>query len=499
MIDCQLFGVNARSHHIMNVLLHAVNALLLFTLLRRIFGDVWKSAFIVAVFAIHPLRVESVAWIAERKDVLAALFYILTIMAYVRYVKRPKVSSYLVAILIFAIGLMAKPMLVTLPLVLLLLDCWPLQRTSLIRCDFQAAEDTERAKPLKLIYLILEKIPFLILSVILVGLWKFSTQNLGIDVTANAVPVKLRVANAIVSYLSYIGMIFWPSDLGAFYPYPDSVAPLKAVSALVVLIAITTIAIKYIRTKPYIALGWFWYLITLGPVIGLVQAGTWPEVADRFSYLPSIGITIIIAFAAQQAFAKLKHRAIVLTVLTSIILIALGLSTHRYINYWKDELSLFKRTLDVTEGNYITHSNYGYALNLAGQKDMALKHFELSLEIKPNYTSAMNNMASILKDKGKTDRAVELWQKIVTLDPKHSAALSNMGLTMVSQGKPKEAIEYFKRSIAGKPDGKTHFALAFLYAQSGENDLAIENYKKAIELQPDYQMAYFYLAASTLR
>ena len=491
MLDCQIFGVNAYWHHLTNLFFHILNTLLLFVFMKKVFGNFWCSFFVAALFSVHPLRVESVVWVAERKGLISTFFYILTLISYVHYVKKPRIGRYLITTIILITGLLAKPMVITLPFVMLLMDFWPLKRLPMMSDD--ASWNFQKADIEKTIRLLIEKIPFLILSVFLIGMWKFSTEELGSTIS-QSLSFQLRTENALVSYIIYLRHIFWPAGLGVFYPYPKFVPMWHTVCATIILVSVTLGALNYFRTKPYLLFGWLWFLGTLVPVLGFLQSGTWPQTADRFSYLPSIGILIMVAFGLQDILSGWKYKKTVLCFSGVSVIAVLMICTHTQVKYWTDELSLFKRTLDVTENNYIIHNNYGYALYQTGKTDLAVEHYKKSLEIDPDYTSAINNLGTAMKDMGNIPQAVELWEKVLKLDPDNAPALFNLALLMSRKGQYDKAIEYCNKSLQSKPDNRTYSLLGFVYQKLSKYNLAIQNYEQALRLKPDLYEVYFNLA-----
>ena len=372
MLDAQLYGLNPAGHHLTNVLLHAAAAVFLFLVFRQMTGATWRSAFVAAVFAIHPLRVESVAWVAERKDVLSGVFFALTLAAYVRYVRKRNVASYLVLAVVFALGLMSKPTLVMLPFLLLLLDDWPLRR------------------PQALVKLIPEKIPLLLLSgaASLVTLW-VQAQTIS---SLEKLPIVWRINNACVSAVAYIGQMFWPAGLAVFYPHPRDQLPLWLVAISIAVIVSVTVAVLVLhRVPPYMPVGWLWYLGLLVPVIGIVQVGLQAR-ADRYTYLPQIGLYLLITWAVADVARSWRLRVPLLSALSVCVLGALGWQASVQARHWRNSESLWRHTLAVTERNAVAHTNVGNLLPGAE----AIPHYERALEIDPESILPMNNLAWVL-------------------------------------------------------------------------------------------------------
>jgi len=434
MLDVQLFGLKPQWHHFMNLLFHIANTLLLFIVLRRLTKAQWESAFVAALFALHPLHVESVAFVAERKDVLSMLFLILTLGAYCTYVERPGLKRYLVVMLFFGLGLMSKPMLVTLPFVLLLLDYWPLQRFQMIKTHqnitttpvSDAQKGTSKKKKKKkqhaagdevngeippsygnrweLIYsLFWEKIP-LFLMTLLSSMVTYLVQEKG-GALRNW-PLSERIANALISYVAYIGKTIWPTDLAFLYPVPLSFPIWQVLGAVVILTAITVLVIRMAGKTPYLAVGWLWYVGTLVPVIGLVQVGFQAR-ADRYTYLPLVGLFIMAAWGISELSKKWRYRKSVLFVASTVILVCLSMVSWKQVGYWQNTFTLFDHTLNVTENNYIIYSGRGTAYKNAEKYSEALKDFDKVIEIKPDYAEAYIHRWNIYSRLGNGEQATE--------------------------------------------------------------------------------------------
>jgi hypothetical protein len=367
MLDCQLFGTNPGWHHLTNLLLHIANTLLLFAVLKRMTGALWRSAFVAALFALHPLNVESVAWVAERKNVLSGFFWMLTVAAYIRYAERPGIGSYLLVVLVFSLALMAKPIVVTLPFVLLLLDYWPfgrfqwgsqrqgesLPQSELVKVNYQTSPTSR---------LVGEKVPLFILVAVLSMITFFVQRSGGTVESTATLTLKARSANAVVSYAGYIGKIFWPRRLAVFYPHPRYSLPVwQAVAAGLLLLGITVCVIWLARRRCWLPVGWLWYLGTLVPVIGLVQVGA-QAMADRYAYVPAVGLFIIIAWSLPELVKKWRYRKIGLRISAGIVLTFLLLCTRMQVRHWQNSVTLFEHALAVTENNYAIHCNYGRTL-----------------------------------------------------------------------------------------------------------------------------------------
>ena len=474
MLDCQLFGTEAGWHHLTSLVIHIINTILLFAVLEKMTRSLWPSAFVAAAFAIHPLHIESVAWIAERKDVLSTLFWLLTMAAYLRYAKRPDKVNYLLTLVTFALGLMAKPMLVTLPFVFLLLDFWPLERFS--------RRSLRR--------LVIEKIPFLVLSAISSVVTFLVQQRTGAVIRIEQIPLDSRVINAFISYLLYIAKMFWPSRLAVFYPYPSGKPSIwLALSAALLLLGISICVIRLAPNRRYLLTVWFWYLGTLVPVIGLVQVGT-QAMADRYTYLPYIGIFIIVAWGGAELLAKWRSRKIALTISAALVIAAMLVCTRQQVHHWQNSFALFSRAVAVTENNYIAHAGLGKALRAQGKLDEAIKQYHLSLDINKSYDVAHYNLANALVDKGKFSEAISHYNQALRINPDYTDAHNNLGYALATQGKLDEAIVCFRKALQLKTDdASTHYNLGYAFQLKGRLDEAINEYRRALQIKPDYPKA----------
>ena len=454
MLDYQLFGANAAGHHITNLIFHVINTLLLFLILRRITGFPWRSAFVAVLFAIHPLHIESVAWVAERKDVLSTLFFMLTVWAYVRCVERPAIYRYLVILLFFALGLMSKPMLVTLPFVLLLLDFWPLGRLRLGRPLLNTDADDPKAvgngnKIRSDMGLIIEKVPLFILSAASVGATLYAQWS-GIA-PFETLPFSTRLSNALVSYVSYMGKMIWPHGLAVFYPYPEDIPLWQVGGAGLLLIMITAIAVRLRRRYPYAIVGWLWYLGTLVPVVGLVQVG-YQSIADRYTYLPMIGLFIVIAWIVPDLLAGWRLHRIALPVLATCVIATLMTVSLFQLRYWQNSMALFTHALAVTKDNAVIETNMGASLAEQGKFEEAIPHYQEALRIKPNDFEARYNLANALARQGKMEEAVTHYAGILQTQPGAAAVHNNMGIALSQLGRTDEAVDHFREAIRIKPD-----------------------------------------------
>ena len=494
MLDCQLYGLNAGGHHLTNVILHTTSVLLLFLVLKQMTGAFWPSAFVAAVFAIHPLHVESVAWIAERKDVLSAVFFMLTLAAYARYARAPSTPRYLLVALLFAFGLMSKPMLVTLPFLLLLLDYWPLGRM----------EDQKSEVGSRLPRLITEKILLFALSAFSC-IATLLAQRQGPN-AIDQLPFLWRLNNAFVSYVTYIWQMLWPARLAVFYPHPNDRLPVVEVTAAIaLLIGISLAAIYLRRTKPYLVTGWFWYLGMLIPVIGLVQVGEQAH-ADRYTYLPEIGLYIMIVWTVRDLLLESTpgvRRALV-GVVATMALVSLGVRAFGQASYWKNSETLWNQTLAVTGENDVAHNNLGFLFLRRGELDKAISEFQEALDIRSRNTEShyslgaaliQNNLGNAFARKQLWDEAIDHLQEAARLRPDYADAYFNLGSVLFQQGRIDQAIAQWQKALAIRPhDAEAHRNLASALRKEGNVKEAISEYEQALNMVPEDSVALNNLA-----
>jgi protein O-mannosyl-transferase len=484
MTDCQVFGLNPAGHHFINVLLHNVAAVLLFLVLRQMTakgqsGSDWESAFVAAVFAIHPMRVESVAWIAERKDVLSAVFLMLTLGAYLRYVRAPSVARYVTMSIFLGCGLMSKATFVTVPLVLLLLDYWPLQRAN----DFQAWRK-----------LFIEKIPLFVLSAA-ASLATVFTQTVTMP-TLDQLSLLARLKNATVSLVVYLRQTFWPTDLAVFYPHPhDQLNIWLVLACAALIIAITLIAIVVRKKHPYVLVGWFWYLILVAPVTGILQAGLQGR-ADRFTYLPHIGITILVTWTCVDLTRHWRNHQIILGSMATCIIAASTILAFKQTTYWRDSISLWQHAVAVTPDNQIAHQNLGAALWTAGRGEEAHKesraaaiaHARTTLKDYPLDVAVQNDLGVLLLQNGNVRDGIEQWEKSLEINPNDGNALNNLAWVLATF--PGDGIRDGKRAakLATKatalPGGDSPLVLRTLaaaYAEAGDFANAVATAQRALD------------------
>jgi len=539
MLDCQMFGLKPWGHHLTSVLLHALNAGLVFALLQLMTGARWRSLVVAALFAVHPLRVESVAWVSERKDVLSAFFGLLALLAYARYAEGsgqksedrspktegspkseaqsanpeaggpstlrssatedgccyggratedrwslshlPASSCYLLSLFFFALGLMSKPMLVTWPLVMLLLDYWPLRRW----------EPSTINSPLSTGWrLVREKIPFFALAALASVVTFLVQQHGGAVMGAEGLPLGARVGNALISYRRYLGKLFRPADLAVFYYHPGQWPLGKVLLAGGLLLSISVAVWLLRRRSPVLLVGWLWFLGTLVPVIGLVQVGE-QAMADRYTYFPSLGVLLLAAWGAYELTRRWHYGVLALWVAGSAAIVLCLALTRQQIGYWKDGEALFRHALAVTENNQIVHVAFGDALGRKGQLDGAIRQYQEAIRLKPGYAHAHHNLGIALEKKGQLDEAIRQYQEAIRLKPDYAEAQYALGVVFLEKGQLDEAIPEFQGAIRLQPDyADAHNNLGLALGRKGQLDEAIRQLQEAIRLKPDYAQAH---------
>jgi Tfp pilus assembly protein PilF len=525
MLDCQLFGLKPWGHHLTSVLLHALNTVLVFMLLQQLTGATLRSLFVAALFAVHPLHVESVAWVAERKDVLSTCFGLLALVFYAGYAQKrskagsresnagnsglalnpqPSALEYFLALFFFTLGLMSKPMLVTWPFVMLLLDYWPL----------------ERFKHSNVWRLIAEKIPFFALMIATCIMTFVVQKQTSVLMTVEKLPFGARSGNALISYCRYLGKLFWPADLTVFYPHPGYWPMVQVLLAAGLVLGMTVLFMVKRRRYPFLLMGWLWYCGTLVPVIQLVQTGS-HAMADRYTYIPSLGVLILAVWGAYELTRRWQYHVIVLSVTGgAAIVLCLGL-TRQQLGYWQDDETLFRHALEVTENNCFAHyalgnaflkkdlideaiSQYqeairlrpdlaevhntlGNALGMKGQTDAAINQFQEAIRLKPDLADAHKNLGIALGQKGQTDEAIRQYQEVIRLKPDDADVHNNLGNALGMKGQTDEAISQFQEAIRLKPDyAEAHNNLGIALSRKGQIDEAISHFQEAIRLKPDF-------------
>jgi protein O-mannosyl-transferase len=512
MLDIQLFGERPGAQHLVSLAFHIANTLLLFLLLRRMTGALWRSAMVVALFALHPLHVESVAWVSERKDVLSGFFFLLTLVAYVRYAECGRPSSergsqlqetttaphvsrftfhvsrlshlpppvfYILSLLLFALGLMSKPMLVTLPCVLLLLDYWPLQRIG---------PKTQDSRLKTLIPLLLEKLPFFALALASCVV-TFIVQRKG-GAVSTSISFGSRLANALISYVRYIGKMLWPGGLSILYPHPGHWPVWQVAAAAALLLVICAVVFLLARRRPYLAIGWLWFCGTLVPVIGLVQVGI-QSMADRYTYLPLIGLFIMLVWGIAEWMPDRPWRPGLLAVGSVLALGACTLLTAGQIRFWRDSETLFGHAVKVTRDNYLAYNNLGFYLNGLGRTTEAMENYRQALKINPAYEDALNNLGYALAGQKKCLEAIPFYEAALRVRPNHVEVHNNLGNALSEIGKIDEAMKHYSIALQQNPehaDAQNNFGIAL--AMQGKFDEAIPHFHAAIRANPKYASAH---------
>jgi protein O-mannosyl-transferase len=484
MLDWSLFGANAGGHHLISLLLHIGAVIFLFLFLNKTTNNIWPSAFAAAFFALHPLRVESVAWAAERKDVLSMFFGMACLYAYAFYAENSKLSRYLLSLTLFTLALMSKPMMVTLPFVLMLLDYWPLERWQ------RAMDEPARNKFNSARGLIWEKVPFILLTIAssLVTFW--GQNKAGALASIERISLLKRVTNAIISYTAYLGKIFWPVNLAVFYPYEHSFPFWQVIASCFILIGITIVVI-YVRKKmSFLFVGWFWYLGAMIPLIGLIQAGS-QAMADRHTYLPSIGIAIMLAWGIPLLCQRVGIRKKILLPAAIAVLAILTVLTWRQCGYWKNSIELFSHALRVTKNNYLMHNDRGTTYANLGQYQLAISDYNNAIRLKEDYADAYYNRGRAYYKMGHYQHATEDYNEAIRLKPEHAYAYNNRGILYGELGQYQLAMEDFNKAIRLKPDyADAYNNRGTTYVKLGQYQHAVEDFSNAIDLKKDYADAY---------
>ncbi len=484
MLDWGLYGPWAGGHHLTSVLIHAFTSVLLFLVLHSMTGFLWGSGLVASFFALHPLHVESVAWVAERKDVLGGFFWVSTLGAYGLYVRKPGVSRYLLVLLSLALGLLCKPTLVTLPIVLLFLDWWPLRRQG---SPVTLFDDLMKPSPFlghPWSRLLVEKFPLLVLALSAGITAVVGQQRIGAIQAMEAFPFPERFTNAIVSYVWYLWKMVLPLDLAVYYPHPGLPPSWKWGGSLVILVAVTAWAFRHARDYPYLTVGWLWYIVTLLPVIGLIQIGA-QAMADRYTYIPLIGAFIMVVWGAYGAAGDRKRPQAALAVFFTVLMIALAVSTTRQLAYWQNSRSLYSRALAVTEGNYLIHNNLANELAAAGETDEALFHYLEAVRIYPDYADGHYNLANTLIGLGRDDQAVHHYLETIRIRPDYDKAHNNLGATLARRGHLDQAMVCFSEALRINPGSlDARYNLGSALAAQGRYGEAVAQFEEILRSDP---------------
>jgi len=473
MLDCQLWGVKPGAHHMMSVVLHAAATVALFFALRRMTKTTGRSAIVAALFALHPLHVESVAWVAERKDVLSGLFWMLTMWAYVWYTERPSVLRYLIVAVTLALGLMAKPMLVTLPCVLLLLDYWPLKRG--LRW--------------------LEKVPLFALSAAsCIATMIVQREGGAVFDFAKKLSLGARAANAFIAYVSYLGKMVLPEELAVLYPHPGHWPMWQVIGAVAILVMITAGVVVFGKSRPYLTTGWLWFLGTLVPVIGLVQVGE-QYMADRYTYIPLVGVFIALVWGVADMLAAVQQRKVAIAFATTVALAMCLVGTRRQLAHWQDSIRLFAHTVKVTRDNPTARYNLAQALSVRGYLKDSIPHYEEALRLRPEYPDALNNLGFTMALMGRVTEATNYYEKALQFAPKSVSAHINYGFALLTLGQPEQAVAHFETALKeGSPQAIAYYGYGRALLGTGKVDDAIAQLQEALRHAPKYVEVIFYLA-----
>ena len=506
MLDCHFYGLQPWGHHLTNILLHAAAAILLFLALRKLTGALWPSLFVAAVFAVHPLRVESVAWVSERKDVLSGVFFALTLWAYTRYALRsgPSFRAYITVVVLFALGLMCKPTLVTLPFVLLLLDYWPLGRGH--RAEGRDQKNHTANFGREWSSLTVEKIPLFLLSAA-ACVATLLAQKHSLDASLKP-PLGERAGNAIISYAAYLGQMIWPARLAVLYPYPEgNLKLLQVVLAFLLLLIISAAFFLWRRKYPFLLIGWMWYVGMLVPMIGIVQVGKQVR-ADRYTYLPQIGLYLLAAWGAMELFGRWRRSREVLGVTVLLIIIALTTRSYFQTSYWRTSEMLWKHAIASTSDNYIAHTNLAFALSQSGRYEEVITECQKALRIKPDFATAHNNLGLALiqneqssdgarRQDGAVDEAIIHYRRALQTRPDFPQARSNLRNALLQKGRVDEAIgkndealkEFNEALRINGNSAELHCHLGVLLGRMGHREEAVVHLAEALRLKPDYEYA----------
>jgi Flp pilus assembly protein TadD len=498
MADWEAYGNKPGAHHLVSLAFHVVNLLLVFRILLLMTGAVWRSLVVAGLFALHPLHVESVAWVAERKDVLSACFGLLTLWAYCRYAARPGLWRYALALLLFALGLMAKPMLVTWPFVLLLLDWWPLGRWRRREGEVRRKNPGVRSQESGVRsqnpvsswgLLLLEKVPFLLLAVAS-SVVTFLVQRHGGAVAAMATwPLEMRVANAVIAYVAYLWKMVWPVNLAVMYPLPTAFSPELAAGAALFMGIVTLGVVWRARWQPYLAVGWLWYVGTLVPVIGLVKVGE-ARMADRYTYLPLIGVFVLVVWVVAEWAGRWRRGRLVAGLAAMAVLVACGAVTVRQVGVWKSTVSVFEHAVAAGEASATAYNNLGVDLADQGRFAEEIVQYRKGLRLDPYHIEILNSLGAALASQGRFDEAVVTLRKALRLNPEYAEAHSNLGAALASQGHLDEAIAHLERALRRQPDdAKARNNLGGALTLQGRFDEAIVQFNLALRLKPDYEDA----------
>ena len=486
MLNCEFFGLNPFGHHLISIMFHIANVLLVFLILNRITGSTWASGFAAAVFALHPLQVESVAWASELKTVMSGLFWFITIAVYICYAKRPSIGLYISVLAAYGLCIMTKPTVVTLPFVLLLLDYWPLERVRKQKTEDKKrnTETSLQKKPVG--WLIIEKIPLLAMSVFLCVMTIIAQKSGLIIATLESWPLNCRISNMFLSYIRYLGKTIWPSGLAVIYPTLDP-AFLRSTGTVwgLLFVLISAVFIYFGLHRKYLVMGWLWYVGTMVPMIGLVQSGS-QAMANRYMYISILGLLIIAAWSIKDLIADRPRLKIIAFVSGGILIVLAACLTRKQVRHWENDITLFGYATKVTEDNSRAETNFGIALAAAGRLDEAKMHLNNAIRKNPANSEAIYNLGIALAITGKYDDAIKCLASVIELDPKYPDINKRMGTALLAAGRPREAIENLQKSLEINPgEAVVYISISIAYIKLGEYTRAIENWTRAKELQPN--------------
>jgi len=488
MLVIELFGADPGWHHLTNLFLHILSSLLLFFFLKMATGNFWKSAVVAALFALHPLNVESVAWIAERKGVLCAFFWMLSLWSYARYVKRPGILRYLMVAIFFVLGFMAKAMIITLPFVLLLLDYWPLNRSK-----------NQTNSKTGVMTLILEKVPLFVLSGILGFVTLLAQKGGGKLSTLEAYPIGLRLANAVISYVAYIGKTFWPFSLSIFYPIRDDINSWQVAGAAILLGTITIAVIVLRRKSPYLLVGWLWFIGVLLPVAQIIQVGI-HSMADRYAYLPTIGLFIMFAWGIPDLLPSFQKKRFLLGAIAGTAIFIFALTSWFQTRYWKNSVVLFEHSAELVPNNFVAYNILGRAMEEAGETAEAIEQYRKCVALAPDYSDGHYNLANALTKEGNLNEAIEHYEYALKTNPNFLRAHMNLGNLMAKVGKESEALRHYTEALKIRKNYPyAHYNIGNILARQGKEKEAIKHYLAVIKEDPYYAEAYYNLGNSLVK
>ena len=486
MAGCQFFGAAAGPQHLMNLALHAACMLLLFLLLKRTTGASWLAAAAAFLFALHPLHVESVAWITERKDVLSTLFWMLALLSWASYASRPRLSRYLLTLLFFVLGFMSKPMVVTLPAVLLLMDIWPLRRF-----EFQGIRELLRLDTAR--RLLWDKIPFVVLAIAMSAITVFVQRSGGAVRSLDVFPLSMRLSNALVTLLVYVYKMFWPSGLAVFYPLHDAPPLIPVIVSGLFVAGVTWLALATLRSRPYLFAGWFWYLITVLPVIGIVQVGEQAR-ADRYTYIPAIGLSVMLLWGVAGIANRMPPARPLWLGLGAAAGLACLIVTWKQVSYWRNSELLFRHALAVTTNNAIAHGCLADAYRVAGRNDEAVAEYRKALAINPHFVMALINYGGLLAKMGKPDEALEPLATAVRFGGRNALARLMFGNVLGMTGRVRASLEHLELAVLIAPENAAaHVSLGKTLGNLGRYEAALAEFREALRLEPGSEEARKYI------